>query len=256
MPPSIRRFLREATLPALLLLVVLSAAAAPPLRAAPPVPPGEYNTENGWGTLTVERGADGGTTFSLEVLGANGHTCGLEGEIKNGRATLEAEEPDKPCIVLFQLRGSDVDVTAQDSDLCRYYCGVRAGFEALYLRPTPGCSPAERNKTREEFKRLYDQKAWPRARATLEPVLARCEKIMHPVEAGWVRNDLAVTLHKLGLLAECREILKPLAADAALTDEEIATSYPPADADAYLPLARATRTNLKLCSAAGAKKKP
>jgi hypothetical protein len=38
-----------------------------------------------------------------------------------------------------------------------------------------------------------------------------------------VRNDLAVTLHKLGLLAECREILKPLSTGCMIFSQRAST---------------------------------
>jgi len=41
--------------------------------------------------------------------------------------------------------------------------------------------------------------------------------------------------------------LQPLAEHTAQTDDDIKGMYPPFQADIFLPVVRATRTNLKLC---------
>jgi hypothetical protein len=57
----------------------------------------------------------------------------------------------------------------------------------------------------------------------------------------------AGTSYALGDRAACLKTLQPLAEDAALSDDGVKENYPPADAEIYLPVVRATRTNLKLC---------
>lgn len=143
---------------------------------------------------------------------------------------------------------------AETDEACRYYCGARAGFEGEYVRPAPACQPASIAKTRAEFKRLYDRKAYSEAVAVLEPVLKNCSKTMYWLDIGWVRNDLALTHAKLGHREICRQLLQPLAEDAAQTDDQIRENYPPSDAENYLPIVKATRTNLKLCTG-GTKKR-
>jgi hypothetical protein len=45
----------------------------------------------------------------------------------------------------------------------------------------------------------------------------------------------------------CLQNLKGLEEDAAKTDDQIPEEYQPSDADNYLPVVKATRTNLILC---------
>ena len=212
-------------------------------------PPGEYVTDGGGGNLTVKNQKSGTAAFSIMVLGANGHTCTLDGEIKQGRAELAESPKDKPCMITFRQRGHDIDVVAVTPEDCRGYCGMRAWFEGLYLTPPKGCDSASLRKTRVAFKRLYDKKSYEQAKAALAPVIASCEKTLYWTEAGRIRNDLAITEYKLGNMAACRQILAPLSADAEKTDEELRDNYPPTDADNYLPVIKATRTNLRLCEA-------
>jgi len=85
------------------------------------------------------------------------------------------------------------------------------------------------------------------ALTTLAPVLTECDKTLDWISKGWMRNDLALTQYKLGDRAACLQTLAPLAESAGKSDEKIQEEYPPADAEIYLPVVRATRTNLKLC---------
>jgi hypothetical protein len=228
------------------LALLLHGAVIGPAGADAPAP-GEYVTERGWGTLQVSSPAGGSTTFTIISVGSNMHSCELGGEIVGGRASLEAED-GKRCVVDFAPKSDGIEVTSNDA--CRYYCGARAAFEGLYLKAPDGCTGRAQAETRKGFKRLYDKKNYRDARATLEPLLARCGRILGWLDAGWIRNDLALTQHKLGDDSGCRRTLEPLAADATKSDDDIASEYPPSDADAYLPIVKATRTNLELCTAA------
>jgi hypothetical protein len=58
---------------------------------------------------------------------------------------------------------------------------------------------------------------------------------------------LNITQYKVGDKAACLKTLQPLAEDAARTDADIKEGYPPADAEDYLPIVKATRFNLKMC---------
>ncbi|MFO1128096.1 MAG: hypothetical protein U1E66_06665 [Rhodospirillales bacterium] len=222
-------------------------APAPAQTPKPQTPPaGEYVTEKGWGTLQVTSAAGKPTTFSLASIGGNMHSCQLEGDIVDGKASLEADE-DQRCIVEF-VPGAD-GIQVGGNDPCRYYCGARAGFEGLYLKVPEGCGGSAQQAARDTFKRLYDRKAYADARAALEPVLSRCGRILGWLDEGWIRNDLALVQHKLGDDRGCRATLAPLAADAAKSDDDIEGAYPPSDAEAYLPIVKATRFNLRLCQA-------
>ncbi|APV48712.1 hypothetical protein BWI17_02850 [Betaproteobacteria bacterium GR16-43] len=208
--------------------------------------PGEYVREGGWGYLTLRAGPRGAQPFEIQAYGANAHTCELDGRVANGKATLEAMEKNDPCIVTFTAVPEGVVVDPTES--CKsYYCGVRARFEGLYLRPAPGCAPKAVRATRDEFKKLYDAKRHAEARDKLEPILKNCARTTSDIQGGSIRNDLAVTLHKMKDFTACRAVLEPLAEEAKMTDEQLRGQYPPADADNHVDLARATRTNLKLC---------
>ena len=209
--------------------------------------PGEYVTEGAWGNLSLRPGNDRSMLFAIEAVGGNLHVCSLDGEIVGGRATLEGTDEKTPCIVTFAPTPEGVRVSASQSDACRDYCGARAHFEGLYLLPKAACVSAAVAATRKSFKQLYDGRQYVEARAKLEPLLIQCARTLHRLEDGRIRNDLAVTLHKLGDLTGCLALLQPWAEDAALTDEGVRENYPPSDADLMLPVVRATRTNLKLC---------
>jgi len=211
--------------------------------------------------LKVTRSEDRRAHFSLEATGANAHSCTLEGDILEGRATLGVDPPEpggprRDCVVLFQPTAQGVEVASDegyedfDGDPCRAFCGMRASFAGEYLTPAPGCTGAERAATRERFQRLYDAKSYAEAEAVLEPLLERCGKTLGE-EKGWIANDLALTQYHLGRLADCSKTLAPLAGDAARSDEDLRGSLPLFDFEAYLPLIRATRHNLELCARAG-----
>ncbi|GLR14671.1 hypothetical protein GCM10007907_34610 [Chitinimonas prasina] len=229
-----------------LILTILLLVALPTV-ASPTIQPGEYLTEGGWGTLKIKPGKNKQLTFVLDAIGANAHSCNLEGEIINGRATLEAEEEGKACVVGFKPKGDDLEVADRSEGYCRYYCGMRASFEGLYIMPAPGCTLAGVRKARKAFKQAYDKKAYADAEAHLSPLLNNCNKTLNWLEEGWIRNDLALAQYKSRNLLACRETLQALADDAAKTDAELREDYPPTDAESYLPIMRATRTNLKLC---------
>jgi hypothetical protein len=216
-----------------------------------PIEAGEYITEGGWGRLSIKPAKGAKLRFAIDAVGANGHTCDLSGEIRNSRAVLEGEDKAKPCVVEFYAAKNGVNVS---SDECRYYCGVRAGFDALYLKPAAGCEGAARDKAEKSFKKLYGHKNYPEAKTTLEPLLKNCLKTLHSAELGSIRNDLAITMYKLGDFAGCLGVLEPYVADAKLSDEKLREDLPPADGDMLVDVVRAARTNLKLCRAGQAKK--
>lgn len=213
------------------------------------VQPGDYLTERGWGALVIKRGHAGALNFKLEAMGGNAHSCGLGGEIRDGRATLEAFDKDKPCVVTFTRQGDGIAVDSVDAQICRYYCGMRASFEGFYKKAAPGCSPAALRATRKEFKTFYERRDFAAARAKLEPVLNNCAPTLDWLEAGWIRNDLAITQFRLGEHAACLRTLEPLAKEAAKSDAQIRDEMvAPTDIENWLPVVKAARTNLKLCA--------
>jgi hypothetical protein len=232
------------------LLWLLGAVACVAHAAEPALQPGDYVTERGWGNLGIVQDKGGTLKFSIEAMGGNAHSCSLEGEIRDGRATLEAMDAGKPCVVTFKRAADGVTVASVDPQLCRYFCGMRADFEGKYLKTAAGCTPKPLSRTREEFKKLYDRRDYAAARAKLEPAFNACAKTLDWLETGWMRNDLALTQFRLGDAAACLRTLEPLAQDAAKSDAQIRDDFAPTDADNWLPVVKATRTNLKLCRTA------
>jgi hypothetical protein len=215
-------------------------------QSSSPLRPGEYITDEGWGTLQLTRDAAGKLAFDLTALGVAGHACDLDGEIQNGAATLATADEASKCVVLFTATSEGIEVRG-DREACRSFCGARAGFESMYLRPARGCTTAALSTTRTTFKRFYDKKAYRQALSTLEPVITRCARTLQPVEDGAIRNDVALTLYHLGQRARCLAVLDPLRLDADTKDEDL--PYERTDLENMMPTIRATRTNLKLCNA-------
>ncbi len=227
----------------MLLVAVLAALAGVAQAQAP----GRYVTERGWGNLVVKPGKGGAMAFEINAIGGNMHICNLDGEIRGGRATLEGIDDRKPCIVTFKPGPQGVDVATVTEDACRQYCGARAHFTGMYLRPAKGCAGNEVEATRAAFKRHYDAKRYADARALLEPVLDGCAKTLGWIDEAWIRNDVAITQYRLGDRAACVKTLDPLAGDAGKTDAQLKDDYPPSDYDMYRRVVGATRANLKLC---------
>jgi hypothetical protein len=202
---------------------------------------GDYVINDGvWGTLQVQpRGK-----FRIETIGANGHTCELDGVIIGGKSTPQKSE----CQVTFSSDGPDVNVTTNGGGKCVGFCGARSWFEGRYRKPPPSCENKKVQATRKQFQREYQTKNYSAALETIKPVAAQCKQFLYWIDLGWVLNDLALTQFKLGDRASCIRTLQSLAPDAALSDEQITGKFPPADSDMYLPVVHATRTNLKLCS--------
>lgn len=216
--------------------------------AADPAP-GLYINEGGFGVLEISRAADGALSFGIEEIGANAHTCSLGGDIRDGRSELPTME-NESCRLEFRADKAGVHVVQHEDDheSCRYFCGARASFGGLYLRPPAGCAPSEVAATRKRFKQLYDQRKHADAAKQLESLLPSCERVIMDIDRGWIESDLAITRHKLGDDAGCRAILAGRAELAAMSDEEIVDNYPPVEGELYGRLARAVRTNMKLCA--------
>ncbi len=215
---------------------------------APALKPGEYISERNWGQLVLKPGKGATLLFAIDAVGGNGHTCSLEGELRGGRATMESADEKDPCIVTMTSTPAGIEVKGSKSGSCRYYCGMRASFEATYFQPAPACRTKAIATTRNTFKRLYDAKKFAEARATLVPLLSDCTRSLYWLDEGRIRNDLAVTLHKLGDLAGCLDVLAPLGGDASASDAQLQEGYPPTDLESVMPIVRSTRTNLKLCA--------
>lgn len=202
---------------------------------------GVYVTERGWGVLSIKAGA-----FKLDTIGGNAHVCHVEGRLNRQGVTLpETPGSDERCELRVIRQGDGVRVESTPG--CRYFCGVRAGLDGVYLKPAQGCTPAQLRQQRAQFKQQYARKDYSGAVHILGPLLSRCQRTLDWLTEPWLRNDLALAQLRAGDAAACRTTLAPLAAAAGLRDEDIRNQYPPSDADAYLGVLKATRTNLQLC---------
>lgn len=209
--------------------------------------PGEYIPEGGWGRLSISAPTREGLPFAIDAVGGNFHICSVEGTIVRGRATFPGDaDGEADCVIAFATTAEGVDVSAE-APSCRQFCGMRAGFVGLYLRPAAGCGDDARSATRDAFKRQYDRKRYAEALATLSPLLDRCRRTLDRYEEGRVRNDIAIAQYRLGRPDDCARTLAPYAEEAALSDERILADYPPSDGEAWLPIVRAARFNLGLC---------
>ena len=110
-----------------LTLALLSLAA---IAAEAQVQPGVYVTEGGWGVLKVVRAKNGATTFDIEAMGGNAHSCSLDGEIRDGRAVLEAL--DKEYSKANGLPASVRLTTVQPSGTLSLLPGVTPGIHPAY----------------------------------------------------------------------------------------------------------------------------
>jgi len=187
--------------------------------------------------------ADG--AFDLNTIGPNAHLCELDGKITRGNAKIEGGS----CQVNFATTGDTIVVTTNGAEQCRDNCGMRAAFEGTYTRANPACTEKALKRSRAGFKQQYDAKKYGDAQNTLSAVLSTCEKTLDWLTAGRIRNDLALTLYKMGDKAGCLKTLEPLSADAAKSDAAIKEDFPPADAEDYLPIVKSTRFNIKMCAA-------
>lgn len=209
--------------------------------------PGEYIYKGGNGSLRVTRAAHNTLHFEISTVGGNGHICDLDGDIKNARSVVSDDEEGRCELSFTPLQNGGVSVSMSDASACQVFCGMRAGYDGDYLRSPQGCSYAERKQRRDAFSTLYRSKHYDQAAPILEDMLARCKNVVDGVEDTEIRNDLAITQYHLGRAADCIRTLEPTLAyrikSAAALENELA----PADFETYLPLAKATWHNLKLC---------
>lgn len=241
-----------------------SASSSPPLDNAPPsttateavgsglLQPGEYATEKGWGRLLLnEQG--GALTFSLETITGE-DTCGLDGAVQRDEGIAKGDNGASACTVKFTSTSQGIDVSATTPTECKTFCGYNGNFEGPYLRVKAGCGRSDLDRTRDAFKRLYDDKDYKAALATLSPALANCLSTLEWEEEGGIRNDLAITQYKNGLYDQCLETLGQYAQDAKKDDDVVIEGWTPVLADRYLSIIKAARTNIALCSKKSTKK--
>jgi len=227
-------------LPALTLLSLFPLAAA---NTSPPLKPGSYIRQGGQGSLELTLDKSGKLAFDIETTGGNAHTCELSGAVM-GHEGKTGSDDGPACTVRFDVDASgNLTLTSVTDDACRAFCGARADFDGKYFLPAPACETKAVTATQSKFKKLYDQKKLADAIQVLEPVLKQCEQVIDRFQVIGIRNDLAITHHKLKDDAGCLQVLAPLRTWAQDTDP----GAEPAFEDILKPLVKATRFNFKTC---------
>lgn len=208
--------------------------------AAAQVLPGHYATQPGWGQLTVQSDA----RFTLETQNVDagcsfsGTLHGLQAAVDDGTCTLQ---------IAPTANGVAVAATAGAESACREYCGGNGSFAGDYLKQDAACTSQAMQRTRRAFQSSYDRKDYAGAEAALAPFYHDCLAGLSFSDAGAIRNDYALTQHKLGDDAGCRQTLAPYRDDAKRSDEAISEGMTPALVEDYLRVIHAARTNLQLC---------
>ena len=210
------------------------------------IQPGHYATEGGWGQLIVKGEPGSEQTFQLDTDNLNSG-CSFAGTLTQDTAIAKNAEAHLQCEMKFSLVNEGVDVLGKTIESCRNFCGGNGSYESVYIMLNTICQQDAIEKTKAEFKMLYDEKDYAAAEKKLAPVVNGCLTTMDFREEGALRNDYALTQHKLGQNAACLTTLEHYAHDAARTDDEIMEGMAPVMVDDYLAIIKAARTNLKLC---------
>lgn len=222
-------------------LVAIALSALPLSTWAQKPPVGSYVYQGGGGELRIE--SSGG--FLIDTVGANAHTCNLEGTLSGERGLIA----DSACVLTISRQGRDIQVADNDHSDCRAYCGVRAGFTGTYFSSSPACTAKRIAANRKRFKLAYDKKAFSSAVQILSPILVECADVLHHFDNAFMRNDLALAQLRSGDAVACLKTLQPVM-HFGFSDAEENINREPIYAETYIELARATRTNLRLCNAA------
>jgi hypothetical protein len=216
---------------------------------AQPINPGTY-WYGGYGALKIQKAStDGVQSFEIHSDGANGHSCDADGLIKNKKMAYKVNE--ESCHLIFEpISNHSIKV----STTCIPYgvfCGARANLEGIYEVPPAIC--LRQKQVKNDFIKRYKSKDFEKALATLEPYFARCEGFTNWIEEYDIRNDLAVTYHKLNRFDQCLKVLEPFSkiieqsAEAEDDQIEALIGSQPSFEEVASRLLKAARTNLRLC---------
>lgn len=228
---------------------VLEAPAAGPPATAPDsarIEPGVYATELGWGHLSIKSEDAHGLTFALETENS-GDGCSFSGRIDGTQAVAQEGRDAGACKLDLDAKGETISIASKTADACRALCGYNGSYEGDYVKLSRACEPAAVDRARSDFQTLYDKRDYAKAESVLAPVYRDCLATLAMVDEGGVRNDYALTQHKLGDDAACLAALERYGDEVDETDDEVTDGMAPAIADDYLSVIRAARTNTKLC---------
>ncbi len=229
-------------------------------HAVNPLKTGEYVSEGGMGRLSITDGGQSGLRFEIHTIGPNRHSCDLGGNIAGniGRATSDGFPS---CVVVFEEDATAIQVRVGDQakdnfENCRNYCGMRAGFDGTYWTLPPDCGGTEKRRTLGRYASLYQAGQYAAALQVLRSFQASCEKFLDVTsELDRVHNDVAITLHHLGDDKACLQELAKTMAASADSEEDLRQGMAgePANFELYLPVAKSTWFNQKLCKGRDAK---
>jgi hypothetical protein len=211
--------------------------------------PGNYVSEGGWGEMKV----DAAGKFKIQSMGANGHTCEVEGTLsgRKGRATQQAGEAVCEIAVVPKRDHWSVEIPTAYHEACRAHCGMRAVFDGKYLREVPRCRGEVVKKDRATFDRQYKAGEFQAAAATLEAVFAECGKFLYWTTELDLRNDMAIAHHRAKDDAACLRALQPVARH--YVSDPPGVTFTPIDAEWGEKAVRKTRFNWKACGGTAAK---
>jgi hypothetical protein len=247
-------------IPYLLSLLVFSVVAISSAGAeSAEIKPGAY-VDGGYGWLTIQKNKKNELMFEIESWGANGHSCGVSGVIRNGIGHADRNKTDPECLISFSAKESTIVVDVDDNDeqtfyACRRYCGMRAGFTGTYVIPPAACTKANRQAERDRFLALYRARQYSEAANTLEELISQCSEFMHWIESSQVRSDLALAQYHNHDAAKCLETLNATLAGKVKNEKELEAGngdfyLPPIDFESYIKVAKAIWFNKALCAKA------
>jgi hypothetical protein len=212
---------------------------------------GEYESGRALGSLTITKDElPRAMNFSIETLGANGHMCSLAGRVETlseGYRGFSTSDDAAICEIRLVPTNDGIEVRYLTHENCRYHCGARASFERVFVRPPKLCTSNARDIRHELFLAQYKAKNYAQALFTLDSLYKECNKFFNWFKIDEIRNDLAITQYHLGKYRDCLQTLKSTQGFEHPDTATLRDRFPPADFDAYEPVATATWTNLRLC---------
>ncbi len=216
---------------------------------------GEYIPDGRRGILIISKSKNQPLHFKIQAI-ASDNFCELEGDIQNHQSVIDKNNNESGCVLEFSAKGKKIEVSTEKTfEECSEPCGAHTAFQGLYSKLPTGCTSKEFSAKYKQFNHLYAIKAYDKAEAILKPLLKRCAKTLDWLAIGRISNDLAVTQYHLGQYKNCQQTLAPIRASMYPngetlpdTEEKLRETLLPKDFDVYLPIAKATWHNWKLCT--------
>jgi hypothetical protein len=219
------------------------------------LPTGEFEDVQGpGGNLVISSDEKKKLVFRLVANGANGHSCGLGGDIEGNQGRTESLGDVGACIVDFQTESNEITVKVDGAEgnfeACRAWCGMRASFDRVYIMVPAGCTTSERQARNSASKQAKDAKDYRRAVDGLKRLQVDCYRYFELIERDANHNDMALALHHLDKNRECLHELSETLASSAGSEAALRENFygEPADFEGYLPTARTTWQLHRICS--------